>query len=233
MKESIGKNPKEKKVNGKSAAARLKKINAGVVMGEAQQIVSTAINVLEREVAAGIVAAKKLERKIIDVEEIRNNNPTELMSRIRQDAYAVVDLLMDAVTVVVRRLDDLSEHLGKTPQNPVAPPTSNGHIPLVKNEVGAKAGDTVEVFIALRNEDAAPAMEVAFNKSDLTDPQGNKIPAENMEVHPPLLQLGPGEESEVKITVTVPETCAPGLYSGLFQDRKNFQLCAVLTIFVE
>ena len=77
-------------------------------MSSAQRIVSSAVNVLEEEIAAGILAAKKLETKFINVEEVRNNQD-ELMNRIRRDTHEAVDLFLDAFATLAQQLNGITE----------------------------------------------------------------------------------------------------------------------------
>lgn len=45
-------------------------LNPDRIMANANKVLSAAVNVLEEEIAAGILAAKKFEKKIIDVEDV-------------------------------------------------------------------------------------------------------------------------------------------------------------------
>src|SRR5205809_7233646 len=86
------------------------------VLNNAQRVLSSAVNVLEEEIAAGILAAKKIEKKVIDVEDVRNN-PENLLNRIRKDTHEVVDLFLDAAIALSSQLKLLSDNLTKQTEN--------------------------------------------------------------------------------------------------------------------
>src|SRR5688500_13110669 len=87
----------------------IKNVSPNKVINNAQRILTSAVDVLEEEIAAGILAAKKLEKKVINVDELRNAAPEELMSRIRRDAHDAVDLFLDAVTALSNQITSLTE----------------------------------------------------------------------------------------------------------------------------
>ena len=46
----------------------IKNVSPGKVISNAQRILTSAVDVLEEEIAAGILAAKKLEKKVVNVD---------------------------------------------------------------------------------------------------------------------------------------------------------------------
>ncbi len=82
------------------------------MFSDAQNLISSAVNVLEEEIAAGILAAKNIEKDVIDVDDIRSD-PNDLFNRIRRDTHEAVDLFMDAFTAISKQLNDLAA-LNKT-----------------------------------------------------------------------------------------------------------------------
>ncbi len=119
-------------------------MNPGKVAGDAQRMLKSAVDVLEEEIAAGILAAKNLEKKVINVDEVRSENPEELMSRIRRDTHDAIDIILDAVTVIVNQFTNLSDSVLKTKSNGSTTKATD-QIPVVKNEGVAKAGDNIEI----------------------------------------------------------------------------------------
>jgi hypothetical protein len=73
MKESSRNEAGEKKSKNGSPKDWFEKISTDKVIGNAQRIITKAVDVLEEEIAAGILAAKKLESKVINVEETRHS----------------------------------------------------------------------------------------------------------------------------------------------------------------
>src|SRR5215210_6025569 len=114
MKSTSSGNGSKQKSKKDSATDWIKNIYPNKVIGDAQRILKTAVDVLEEEIAAGIVAAKKLEKKVINVDEVRSANPEELMSRIRRDTHDAVDIFLDAITALTNYVTNLSQTINKT-----------------------------------------------------------------------------------------------------------------------
>src|SRR5689334_4511742 len=91
-------------------------LNPNTMLNNAQRVLSSAVNVLEEEIAAGILAAKKIEKKVIDVDDVRNN-PENLLNRIRKDTHEVVDLFLDAAIALSSQLKILSDNVAKQTGN--------------------------------------------------------------------------------------------------------------------
>ncbi|HSK70971.1 MAG TPA: hypothetical protein VK892_04705, partial [Pyrinomonadaceae bacterium] len=60
-------------------------------------IVQKAASVLEEEVAAGIAAAKEVEKNLREGEDFRSDQFNEIVQRLRQDAHDVVTILSERV----------------------------------------------------------------------------------------------------------------------------------------
>jgi hypothetical protein len=216
---------------GSAAGDWFTNIDPNSIMNNAQRILNTAVDVLEEEIAAGILAARKLEKKIINVDEIRGN-PEELMSRIRRDTHEAVDLFLDAITVITNHIGHLSETLNKKePAAEKKPPLATAPlVPVVKNDGFAKAGDTVEIAVSFTNDSRDAAIAIAITKTDLIDPGGNKILSRYISLLPASLVVKPLESKETIVRVKIPKTSKPGSYSGLFRDNKNPDLRTIVII---
>src|SRR3989304_2040746 len=83
------------------------------VAGATSRIVQQAASILEEEIAAGIVAAKRVEERLIDVQKLRNGQAEEIMKRFRRDAHDVVDILVDMVNLATNSLGGLAERVVK------------------------------------------------------------------------------------------------------------------------
>lgn len=229
MRASSANDPKSSSSKNKSTADWIKNISPDKVIGDAQRILKTAVAVLEEEVAAGILAAKKLEKKVINVEEVRSTNPEELMSRVRKDVHDAVDIFLDAVTVLTNHFSTLTETISKAKETTVTK-SAGLNIPVIKNEGKAKAGENTELQMLLTNESKDQQKLAALNKADLINAKGNKILARYITISPQAFALAPLEKKEVLVKISVPLTCEPGLYSGLFQDKNDTDLRTVITI---
>ena len=207
----------------------IKNVSPNKVINNAQRILTSAVDVLEEEIAAGILAAKKLEKKVINVDELRNAAPEELMSRIRRDAHDAVDLFLDAITALSNQITNLTESVNGMKTKAADKPAAR-EIPVVQNDVPAKPGQRVELPVLITNHSKEKAMQVELAKSELIGPLGAKISTRSIEIVPKSFMLVPEEAKEVMIKILIPSTSKPGSYSGLFQDINNPQMKMVVTI---
>ena len=206
----------------------IKNVNPNKVINNAQRILTSAVDVLEEEIAAGILAAKKLEKKVINVDELRNAAPEELMSRIRRDAHDAVDLLLDAITALSNQITSLTESANGAKTK--AAKRAAVEIPVVQNDIPAKPGQRVEIPVLITNHSTEKAMQVELVKSELIGPLGAKITTRSIDITPKSFMLVPEEAKEVLIKILIPSTSKPGSYSGLFQDINNPKMKTVVTI---
>ena len=207
-------------------------MNPKKVINDAQRILKTAADVLEEEIAAGILAAKKVEKRVFNGEETRNTNSAELMSRIRRDTHEAIDIILDAVTSITNHLGNLTESLTKMNNN------HNGahkerSTPTIKNEEQARPGSSIEIPVLFSNDSKDKQMPVLLNISEIVSPQGNKIASRNVVLAPSSFTLAASGDQEVKVKIKIPKSCKAGTYSGLLQDKNDKNLRAVLIIDVE
>ena len=73
--------------------------------GTPSNVVQRAASILEEEIAAGIVAAKQVEKRFIKVSELRSGKPDEVTQRFRRDSHEPIDILLDKFGFVERTLD--------------------------------------------------------------------------------------------------------------------------------
>jgi hypothetical protein len=210
-------------------------LNPNNVLSNAQRVLSSAVNVLEEEIAAGILAAKKIEKKVIDVEEIRDN-PEDLMNRIRRDTHEAVDLFMDAFTALSKQLGFLSDKITKDtdPQKKEGPAAHKkvreNRVALIENDEPLKAGQTTVLLMSLSNDNATEAVKIQLQKTDLAGPVKQIINSRCIQLKPSAFVLKPGEEKEIAIHVKIPVHCKPGHYSALIKDAENPYIKSVLAI---
>ena len=232
MRASSASEPKNKSTKKETATDWIKNISPNKVIGDAQRILKTAVDVLEEEIAAGILAAKKIEKKVINVDEVRGTNPEELMSRVRRDVHDAVDIFLDAVTALTNHFSSLTETITKTKEATVTKSAAS-NIPVIKNEGKVKAGMDIELPMLLTNESRDQQKVIELNKGDLINARGNKILSRYINIAPKSFTLAPLDKKEVVIKVKIPLTCKPGIYSGLFQDINDMDIKTVVTIEVE
>ncbi len=211
----------------------LNQITAKKAVTTAHRVISKAADILEEEIAAGIIAAKELERKVLDVDKARDKDADHIMSRFRSDAHEVMDMLMDVVTVASTQLENMSKKLVRITADTTMGSSSTGQIPIIRNENSIEAGKTVSLAMQLQNESKDKSMEVSLQENDLMGNTGERILARNLKMEPATIVLKPGEKKAVKINVKVPKATKAGSYSGIVMDKKIPNLQAMLTVDVK
>ena len=219
---------------------------AGVMgaAGSTVRIVQKAVSVLEEELAAGINTTQKLEQKVVDVDKLRSADPQEVIQRFRRDAHDVVDILLDLVNVATNSLDQLTQRvirIGVSESRSGAAPSpaggggggAGGGIPSLVVSTPVKPGAAVEIPMTLENESSKPTDVFYLLSSDLVNPNGDRIAAQQVSFVPEKMVIEPQKSAVITVTVRVPESTPPGTYSGLLQATKLEQLRAVLSIQIE
>ncbi|HOZ85510.1 MAG TPA: hypothetical protein PK191_08465 [Niabella sp.] len=195
-------------------------LNPDRIMANANKVLSAAVNVLEEEIAAGILAAKKFEKKIIDVEDVREDSQ-DLMNRIRRDVHEAVDLLMDSVSALTKQFSVLAKNESNQTQSKSKPEAKKeAEIPVVKNSKRVIAGETILLKLALLNSEQEKSINIQFQKVDLVGPKNERILQKHIVIDPESLNLN-GSEGEVSIKVAIPKKTPSGQYCGLFVDAND------------
>ncbi len=208
------------------------------ILSNAQDIISSAVNVLEEEIAAGILAAKKIEKEFIDVDNIRHDTD-DLMNRIRRDTHEAVDLFMDALAAITRHVSELSESLdnrngaAKKSGNEVKFRQSRDTIPVIRPENPLKPGESAELVMAVCNDKPEETASVHIQKTRLTAPGRQTIHTGAIKIEPSELTLDPGEEKEVSIQIKVPKKSLPGIYHAMLTDSNGCDFRAALELEVK
>jgi hypothetical protein len=205
----------------------------GNIIDSASKIVLKAANILEEEIARGIVTAKQLEGKLTDVSKLRGGNKEELLTRFRKDAHDVIDLLIDFTTIAVKGVGNLSSRIinikqgtAETPGKPV----ESEQIPLIHAPKELKAGEELEVPITLENDSKTDVKYIEFSNSVLVDAANNQIAADAITYVPNPLVLQPGSSGSVNISIKVPDNAKPGSYTCFIQGKNIASLKATLLV---
>ncbi len=207
------------------------------MVGTAQRVVTSAVQVLEEEIAAGILAAKKIEKKVIDVEEIRGE-PNDLMNRIRRDTHEAVDLFLDAIAALSKQITTLTAASEK--DKPPAEAAQRADVqesvpsalPLLSAEKALLPGESTTIFFTISDEKAVAAQRIRFKKTNLLGAGTAKILASSIKLEPAEVALAVGEEQEVAIQITVPKNALAGKYTALLlaQDNASVQVAISLEV---
>ena len=196
----------------------------------ASQIVMQAASILEEEVAAGIVAAKQIENRFIDVEEMRSGKPDEILQRFRRDAHELVDIILDIVGAAAKNASRLAARaISIRTSGSIAEVAAT---PVLNMPRPMKAGETGEVALAIDNDGDTPSQPFELVPTDLINAAGGRIPARAVQFDLKEISLAPHEHQRVVVRITPPAGTPPGTYSGLIQSNRPDQLRAVLTVVV-
>lgn len=214
----------------------------GGFANKATKIVEQAASILEEEIAAGIIAAKNVEERYVNVSQIRTDDPEKVMQRFRKDAHDVVDILLDLVNVSVNSLGGLTRRVvsvqtgptgskkGKTSETEgttaVGMPTLVIPGPLKEKESG-------EVSMSVENDSDTSTEEFSFRCAGLLSANEDAISSANIQFSPSKVVVGPNTFEKIVVTVQVPENTQPGVYSGLLQATKLSHVQALLKVVVE
>lgn len=200
------------------------------------RIVQQAASILEEEIAAGIVAAQRIENKFVDVAGLRSGRPDELLSRFRRDAHEVIDILVDLAAAAARTAGKLGGRIitiDGSNSSRKAKAATDDDIPLLAMPDPIAAGESAQVPMALENNGDKATDQFSFVCSPLMSPSGGRIDSRYVTFDPPTITLVPGKQTKVDVTIEVPARTPPGSYSGLLQSNKLKHLRAVLTVEVE
>lgn len=192
------------------------------------QIVQKAVSILEEELAAGIVAARQIENKFFDSEELRSGKPDDILQRFRRDGHEVLDMVIDVVGATARNASRLAKRAISIREERVT--QKETATPVLTMTQPVKAGEKGEVSLVIENDGETATETFELRATDLISASGDSIPAHLVQFEPKSIGVAPHQNQRVVVTVTPPVAATPGTYSGLIQSSRPDQLRAVLTI---
>lgn len=208
-------------------------IDTDKVVNKAQRIVSSAVNVLEEEIAAGILAAKKIEKKLIDVDEIRSN-PDDLINRIRRDSHEVLDLYIDTFASLSGKLNTIIESLKTDPEEKPEPFHARARKKtdaiILEPDGPLKPGESCTLTLVVYEDTVGAAGKVSLRKSDLVGPDNQLISQRAISIVPRTLVVKGEAEREIRIILKLPKRILPGVYNALLTDIYNPLIRMILSI---
>jgi hypothetical protein len=196
------------------------------------RLVQQAANILEEEIASGIIAAKKAEQRILNVKRIRAAEKGDLMQRFRKDAHEVVDMLMDLAALATQYIEKIAEldiRVGKG-RSATESPSADANIPTICLNEAIPPGHAATVSMYLDNKSSSTTEKFRLYCTDLVNAAGNRVAHGCVTFDPESVVIKPKDNSKVDITVSVPADCASGCYSGLIQAQNLESLRAILVI---
>jgi hypothetical protein len=197
------------------------------------RIVQQAASILEEEIAAGIIAAKQIEERLVDVDSLRSTKPEEVVQRLRRDAHDVVDILVDIVHVTTKTAGSLARrmvNIRASERSSTEEGFNGGPIATLKMDHPVRAGESATIPLAVENDSDQPLESFEFRNTELVSMSGERISGHHITFDPAALTLRPHSTERVVVTVTPPHTTPPGTYSGLLQATKLDHVRAVLVV---
>ena len=199
----------------------------------AAEVVGRSASVLEEEIAAGILAARQVEEKFIDVDKLRGGDQNRFARKMRRDVHDVVDILVDLVESGVQSAGGLAQRAIRLRpgQGPGSRRPAPGNIPTLTSGAPLEPGGMAEITMTLENDSDAETEEFNFTASDLINAAvGEQIDAAQVTISPSPVSIAPKGVCNVTIHVKVPPGTPAGVYSGLLQATRMDRLRAILTV---
>lgn len=185
------------------------------------KVVQQAAAILEEEIAAGIIAAKEVEKNFADVEDLRSRRPDAVVQRFRQDAHEVADLLTDMISIAANSLDNMVSRASeiRIDRETTRPSVSSSQrIVTLTVPYALRAGASGSASVVLQNDGDLLVSEFALRSTDLVGFAGKKIDATNVTFKPRKVALPPRGKQEFSINVSIPRGTPSGSYSGQIQS---------------
>jgi len=225
------KKTRNKKADKKSGTGTGRKTEG--LATEAVRIVEQAASILEEEISAGVVAAKKVEERYININALRAGASDQLMQRFREDAHDVLDIILDMVNLSINALSGLSEralNIRSTSDNTVNTAAKNDEN-LAELMVPAvlKPGETGKVGMLIENESDQPTGKFAFTAAGLLNAKGDLLKPRQIKFDPPASNIPANDLEKISILVSIPKGTPAGQYSGLLH-APALDMRAILTV---
>lgn len=208
-----------------------------IASSEAFRIIEQAASILEEEISAGIVAAKKVEERYVDINSLRTGAPEHVMQRFRKDAHEVLDILLDMVNLSVSALGGLGKRAmsirgaSSGVGSEQAEPGRENLPELLINKV-LKPGESGRVSMLIENDEENDSEAFSLSCSGLLNNSGEQLDPSYISFEPASLQVAAKDIEKVVIHVSIPESATDGVYSGLL-NAPELQIRAILTVRVE
>jgi hypothetical protein len=196
----------------------------------ARRVVKQAAAILEDEVASGIGAVKKVERRMINVQSIRAKNPDAVIHRFRRDAHEVVDILVDLAGAAIDSVGAAARRAVEI-RGEVSDAAQVGVVTLSVPDT-VSAGDSAEVAMLVENDGESETEVFQLTSSDFVSSSGSRIPSGQVTFSPEPIQIAPQATQRVALRVRIPPDSAPGVYTGVVQATKLEHVRAVVVVTV-
>jgi hypothetical protein len=225
----------EQATSRKKATQKKRKQSESLTV-EAVRIVEQAASILEEEISAGIVAAKKVGERYASTNSLRSGKTDEVMERFRNDAHEVLDIVLDLINLSINAVSGMSERAMNIRSTTIPIQKNNGKaeetLPeLVVPEV-LKPGESGKVGMLVENENENATGKFEFSTSGLLSPAGDLLNSTHISFNPASLEIDANDLEKVNITVFIPVGTPAGQYSGIVH-ASAIKMRALLTVHVE
>ncbi|MFT5822245.1 MAG: hypothetical protein ACI8ZM_003501 [Crocinitomix sp.] len=202
------------------------------IFSGAQRLINSAVNVLEEEIAAGILAAKKIEKKVIDVDDIRSD-PNDLLNRIRRDTHEAVDLFLDAFTAISKQVTNLAafktDNATNEEESPTTKASANTGAIVLDADHPVKPGEKVSFCFTLE-EDTDEISQLTFRKTNLIGLNNHTIFSRALKITPDKVELKPNVPQEIMVDLTVPKNAEADQYNAFISTEGPNAIKVVLNV---
>jgi hypothetical protein len=200
------------------------------IAGTTSRVVYQAASILEEEIAAGIITAKKVEDLLASSNVNSPDQANELVQRFRRDLHEVVDLIMDIINSATSILDQPGISILSNAATSKSNLGGDGKLPTLTLSEPVSAGKVARLSISLKNNVDIPTGEIGFMSTDLISLSGDRISARQVKFTPLRVSFSPFGTEEILITVKIPQGKPVGSYSGLIQSTEVDRLRAVIIL---
>jgi hypothetical protein len=227
-----GATPNSGKKSSKKSKAQSGQQSEGLA-AEAIRIVEQAASILEEEISAGIVAAKKVEQRYVNVNALRSGDSEQVIQRFRKDAHEVLDILLDLVNLSINAIGGMSARAinlrssTDAKNKPNAKPEENLTEIVVTEAL--KPGDSGKVGMLVENESDTPTGQFTFTTAGLLSSNGDQLDPTAISFEPATLEIAANDLEKMTIHVVIPAGTPAGQYSGLL-SAPTVQMRAILTV---
>lgn len=181
----------------------------------ANDIVAQAVAILDQETAKGIVAAQRVPAA--------SSSTGVPAGDFLQQLHEVIENVARAWPTSARGA------FAPAGAAPTASGSAIGPLPELKPASPLRPGDQATIAMTIRNhEDKAVSLTPAA--TPLLGSNGERIAVQLLEFTPTQLRLDPGQQHELRITVTIPARCRSGCYAGLLVVAGVDYLRALITV---
>ncbi|WP_010664087.1 hypothetical protein [Marinilabilia salmonicolor] len=192
------------------------------------KVVQKAADILEEEVAAGVIAAKQVEEIFVKNNKASSDQKA-LINRFRKDAHELLDVIVNILDVSIKYGTNLTDKIISMDFNNKKG-SNNSQTPVLEMPNEVKPGEKVSADMTIRNEGDKNITKFDVFVTELINSSGNKIASTAIKFKPVNINLKPSETKKITIEVNVPKNTAKGSYSGLLQANSELKFKAILLV---